>query len=415
MSALRAVLPVDQLPRQRPGGRLGLLRGVRVLDLTTSLAGPYATMLLGDFGAEVIKIERPGAGDDSRHWTPPSYAGQGLWYLSVNRNKRSVTLDFSRPEGLALLHRLIKNSDVVVTNQVPAVLCKLGVDFNAVQSVRSDIVYVSLTGFGVEGDRRNDPCYDLVAEGYSGVMDLTGELESDPQKVGTPAADLLGGGDAAMGCLAALLDRARTGQGHFVEVSLVESMTRFLTPRIVSYLGSGELPRRSGAKDSVIAIYQVFATADDPITIALPTDAIWRRFCAVLGRDDLAADVSYATNADRVARRKELVATIQAQLLSNSSQYWLSACRQQKVPAGPINRVDQVVRDEGLLARGLFFAMDTGPDPIPQVGLGIRFDHGASGYDCPPPQLGADTTTVMTEVVGLAAHEIDSYRKSGVL
>ena len=420
-----APLPVDSLPRRAPGQRLGLLRGVRILDLTTSLAGPYATMLLGDFGAEVIKVERPGTGDDSRHWTPPSYAGQGLWYLSVNRNKRSVTLDFSKPEGLALLHRLIVRCDVLITNQLPTVLKKLGVDYEAVKAVRPDIVYVSLTGFGLGTSRQNDPCYDLVAEGYSGVMDLTGELASDPQKVGTPAADLLGGADAAMGCLAALMDRARTGQGHFVEVSLIESMTRFLTPRIVSYLGSGEAPRRSGAKDSVIAIYQVFATADEPITLGLPTDAIWRRFCGVLERPDLAADATLATNAGRIARRKEVVETIQKMLAGKPRAHWLAACREQKVPAGPINRVDQVVRDEDLLAREFFYAMDSGNDggndggngaePIPQVGLGIRFDGATAGYELRPPALGADTASVLGELAGLEAHEIDSYRKAGVI
>src|SRR4051794_24874186 len=169
-------LPVDRLPLRSPGKRLELLQGVKVLDLTTSLAGPYATMLLGDFGAEIIKIERPGTGDDSRHWKPPAYAGQGLWYLSVNRNKRSVTLDFASAAGRALLARMIERCDVLVTNQLPGALAKLGIDYEHVRTIRPDIVYVSLTGFGLAGDRRNDPCYDVIAEGYSGVMDLTGEL-----------------------------------------------------------------------------------------------------------------------------------------------------------------------------------------------------------------------------------------------
>lgn len=415
MNAAPSSLPLDALPRRGPGGRLGLLRGTRVLDLTTSLAGPYATMLLGDFGAEVIKVERPGTGDDARHWTPPAYAGHGLWYLSVNRNKRSIALDFSQPEGLALLRRLLERCDVLVTNQLPPVLKKLGVDYEAVRAVRPDIVYVSLTGFGLGGERQNDPCYDLIAEGYSGVMDLTGELAGDPQKVGTPAADLLAGSDAALGCLAALMDRARTGQGHFVEVSLVESMTRFLTPRIVSYLGSGEVPRRSGAKDSVIAIYQVFATADEPITLGLANDAIWRRFCAVAQRPDLAADASLATNAGRIARRRELVETIQDILRQQPRAHWLAACREQKVPAGPINRVDQVASDPELLARGFFYAMDDGTDPIPQVGLGIRFDGAPAGWERMPPALGADTAGVLTELAGLQPDEIASYRNSGVI
>jgi crotonobetainyl-CoA:carnitine CoA-transferase CaiB-like acyl-CoA transferase len=408
-------LPLKSLPLRVPGGRPNLLGGTRVLDLTTSLAGPYATMLLGDFGAEIIKVERPGSGDDSRQWTPPSYAGHGLWYLSVNRNKRSVTLDFSQPEGLQLLHRLIQECDVLVTNQLPSVLSKLRVDYESVKAIRPDIVYVSLTGFGLGGERQNDPCYDLIAEGYSGVMDLTGELENDPQKVGTPAADLLSGSDAALGCLAALMDRAHTGNGHHVEVSLVESMTRFLTPRIVSYLGSGEVPRRSGAKDSVIAIYQVFATADDPITLSLPNDAIWRRFCAVVERPDLAADAGLASNALRVARRAELVAAIQEILRGKPRTHWLDAFRKNKVPAGPINRVDQVVEDGELLAREFFYAMTNGEQPIPQVGLGIRFDGRTAGYERVPPALGADTTSILQELAGLSADQIDFYKRSGVI
>jgi len=415
MSSARHPLPLEQLPRKAPGHRPGLLRGTRVLDLTTSIAGPYGTMLLADFGAEVIKVERPGTGDDSRHWQPPMYAGHALWYLSVNRNKLSVTLDFSNEQGYAVLRRLVRQCDVLVTNQLPAVLAKLRIDYESIKAVRPDIVYVSLTGFGLQGDRKNDPCYDLVAEGYSGVMDLTGELANDPQKVGTPAADMLAGADAALGCLAALMDRARTGNGHFVEVSLVDSMTRFLTPRIVSYLGSGELPRRSGAKDSVIAVYQVFATADEPMTLALSNDAIWKRFCGTVARPDLAADPSLATNAGRVTRRAELVQQIQQLLLAQPRAYWLTLFRQHKVPAGPINRVDEVVRDEELLARGLFYAMENGEQPIPQVGLGIRFDGEAPGFERVPPALGADTDAVLGELAGLQAHEIDSYRKAGVI
>ncbi|WP_454693419.1 CaiB/BaiF CoA transferase family protein [Achromobacter aegrifaciens] len=415
MSADRQPLPLDKLPLRAPGGRPGLLRGIRVLDLTTSIAGPYGTMLLADFGAEVIKIERPGVGDDSRHWQPPTYSGHALWYLSVNRNKRSTTLDFSEDDGYAVLCRLIEQSDVIVTNQLPSVLEKLRIDYPRVKAIRSDIVYVSLTGFGIEGVRKNDPCYDLIAEGYSGVMDLTGEFANDPQKIGAPAADLLAGTDAALGCLAALMDRARTGNGHFVEVSLVDSMARFLTPRIVSYLGSGELPRRSGAKDSVIAIYQVFATADEPMTLALSNDAIWKRFCSAMELPDFAADASLASNAGRVARRTELVQKIQQQLAGKGRAHWLELFRNSKVPAGPINRVDEVVCDHELLKRGLFYAMDNGGEPIPQVGLGIRFNGEAPGFDFVPPALGANTRAVLSELAGLQPQEIDTYKKRGVI
>lgn len=406
-------LPTHRLPLRAPGGRFDLLSGTVVLDLTTSLAGPYATHLLADFGAEVIKIERPGSGDDSRHWTPPSYADQSLWYASINRNKRSVTLDFSKPAGRDVLYSMIAQSDVIVTNQLPKVMRKLAIDWPSVRAVRADIVFASLTGFGLTGARSDDPCYDLIAEGYSGIMDLTGEFDHDPQKVGTPAADLLGGSDVALGILAALMDRRATGRGHLVEVSLVESMTRFLTPRIVSYLGSGIVPRRSGAKDSVIAIYQVFQTLDEPLTLGLPNDVIWQRFCSAIQRADLASDPGLATNAGRVARRAELVAAIQAILRERSRAHWLDLFRQHKVPAGPINRVDEVTQDAELLDRGMFYRMEG--DGMPQVGLGIRFDGADGGYTRAPPLLGADTEAVLAEMLNMTPADIARLKAEAVV
>lgn len=408
-----ASLPCESLPVKQPGARFRLLQGITVVDLTTSLAGPYGSLLLADFGAEIIKIERPGSGDDSRHWNPPSFAGQSLWYQSINRNKQSVALDFSTPVGRELLYGLVRKADVLITNQLPKVLKKLGIDWETIRTVKPDLVYASLTGFGLAGERSEDPCYDLIAEGYSGVMDLTGELSNDPQKVGTPAADLLGGADVALGVLAALHDRDRTGQGHLIEVALVDSMTRFMIPRIVSYLGSGIVPRRSGAKDSVIAIYQAFATADHPLTLALPNDTIWQRFCQAIARPDLGADVAFTKNAGRILRREELVNLTQALLKTQPRAHWLALFRQHKVPAGPINSIDQVTADPELIRRGLFYAMqDKG---VPQVGLGIRVDGADSGYERVPPELGADTDTVLQQQLGLSTEQLASFRQQGVI
>lgn len=413
MNTASDMLPSGQLPVKPAGSRFGLLSGVKVLDLTTSLAGPFGSMLLADLGAEVFKIERPGRGDDSRHWLPPVFAGQSLWFQSVNRNKHSITLDFSVPQGRELLHGLVQKVDVVLTNQLPKVQHKLGIDWDTLRQVRPDLVHVSLTGFGLEGQRAEDPCYDLIAEGYSGVMDLTGDADRDPQKVGTPAADLLGGADLALGCIAALYDRRVTGRGHHVEVSLVESMTRFLTPRIVSYLGSGELPRRSGARDSVIAIYQVFHTADEPITLAVPNDAIWQRLCVAIERPDLGSDTELATNAGRVGRRLSLVSTIQEILARQPRDAWLALFREQRIPAGPINRIDQITRDQELVRRGLFYRMEGAG--IPQVGLGIRIDGQEGGYDRVPPMLGADTSDVLTRLLDLPPDRLSVLRKEKII
>ena len=219
--AATSTSPMNCLPVLTPGAGFTLLDGVRVLDLTTSIAGPFATQLLADFGAQVVKVERRGNGDDARAWGPPFLDGEALWFISVNRNKRSLALDYGKPEGAAVLRELIAKADVVVLNQPPRVSSKFGLDVESVRKLRPDIIYVSITGFGLDGERSDWPCYDLIAEGYSGVMDLTGEPGGEPQKIGAPAADMLAGQDAALGTLAALYSRTRSGRGRVIDIALV--------------------------------------------------------------------------------------------------------------------------------------------------------------------------------------------------
>ena len=356
------MLPLDALPAPSSAAPVALLSGVRVVDLTTSIAGPYAAMLLADMGAEVVKIERPGAGDDSRAWGPPFLDGESLWFMSVNRNKSSVTLDYTGEAGRKVLHDLVRTADVVVVNLVARVQKKLGVDYESLTAVKPDLVHVSVTGFGLEGARRDFPCYDLIAEGYSGVMDLTGEADNPPQKVGTPAADLIAGMDAAYAALAALFDRSRSGRGHRIDIAMIDSMTRFMAPRIVPYLGTGDIPQRTGARDSVIAVYQVFDTQDDPLTLGLGNDAIWKRFCQAVERPELGADARYASNVDRRAARDEIVAEIQKVLRTRTRDDWLKRFVEAKVPAGPVNRVDQVASDRELLAVTVVEGKDDRPE-----------------------------------------------------
>ncbi len=389
------MLPLDKLPTPDARKVPALLAGIRVLDLTTSIAGPYATMLLADLGAEVVKVERSGAGDDSRAWGPPFLDGESLWFLSVNRNKQSITLDYSSEDGRAVLHRLAAQADVVAVNLVERVQKKLAVDYETLSRIRPDIVHVAVTGFGLTGARRDFPCYDLIAEGYSSVMDLTGEADSPPQKVGTPAADLIAGMDAAYATVAALFDRMRSGRGHRVDIAMVDSMARFMAPRIVPYLGSGEAPRRTGARDSVIAVYQTFDAQDRPLTLGLGNDAIWKRFCQAVGRADLAENARYANNVGRRAARAEIVAEIQRILSTKPRDEWLRLFEQAKVPAGPVYAVDEVVCDPELLARGLFYAGDAQGRRVPQVGLGIGVDGASGSYRSPPPRLGEHTAAVL--------------------
>jgi crotonobetainyl-CoA:carnitine CoA-transferase CaiB-like acyl-CoA transferase len=392
-----------------------LLSGVRVLDLTTSIAAPYGTMLLADLGAEVLKVERPKTGDDSRAWGPPFLAGESLWYLSVNRNKKSVTLDYTTEAGRAVLYALVRVCDVVVTNSVRNVQKKLGIDQDSIKAMRPDIVFVSITGFGLTGDRADRTSYDLIAEGYSGVMDITGEADSPPQKVGTPAADLLAGMDAVIGTLAALLDRKRTGQGHIVDVAMIESMTRFLTPRIVTFLGSGEIPRRTGAKDSVIAIYQAFDTADLPITLGLGNDGIWRRFWETVGEPQFGSDPRFATNSDRLQHRPEIVDRIARLLATRERSHWLALFEKAKIPSGPINRVDEIAADSGLMDRGFLYQMQGEKSAVPQVGLGITFDGQRSAPRSAPPGLGAHNDEILHALAGLSEEDIGLLRDKGII
>jgi crotonobetainyl-CoA:carnitine CoA-transferase CaiB-like acyl-CoA transferase len=409
------MLPLETLPAPPAGPPIGLLAGVRIVDLTTSIAGPYAAMLLADMGADVVKVERPGAGDDSRAWGPPFLDGESLWFLSVNRNKRSLALDYSGASGRRVLHELVGRSDVVIVNLVPRVQKKLGVDYESLRAVKPDLVFVSLTGFGLEGARRDFPCYDLIAEGYSGVMDLTGEADSPPQKVGTPAADLIAGMDAAYAALAALFDRSRSGRGHAIDIAMVDSMTRFMAPRIVPYLGSGEVPRRSGARDSVIAVYQTFDTADFPITLGLGNDAIWKRFWTAVGRPEVGNDAHYASNIDRRTARADIVGQIQEVLRTKPRDQWLETFTAANVPAGPVNSADQVASDPELIARGLFFAERKADRRVPQVGLGINVDGTSASYRLPPPRLGEHTAEVLREVLGYDDATIEQLRNEKLL
>jgi crotonobetainyl-CoA:carnitine CoA-transferase CaiB-like acyl-CoA transferase len=407
---------LHDLPVLPTGQGFDLLAGIRILDLTTSVAGPFATMLLADMGAEVIKIERPGSGDDARLWGPPFLHGESLWFLSVNRNKQSLCLDYAKPEGLAALHDLVPLCDVVVVNQPPRVAAKLGVDAETLRGLKPDLIYLSITGFGLAGPRADWTCYDLIAEGYSGVMDLTGERGGEPQKVGTPAADMLAGQDAAFAAVSALFARTRSGQGRVVDVALVDSMTRFLTCRIVPFLGSGEVPTRSGGKDSVIAIYQAFQTADLPITLGLGNDNIWTRFWQALGRPEVAAEPAYSSNADRRGRREEIVARIQEILLTGTRDHWLALFRAARIPAGPINRVDEVAADGDLHDRGLFYRV-TREDgsAVPQVGTGFKLDGEHNVPRSAPPKLGEHGPSLLRDLLGYDPERISALQACGAI
>ncbi|CAP41572.1 MULTISPECIES: CaiB/BaiF CoA transferase family protein [Alcaligenaceae] len=407
--------PFAELPKiEEKKGHL-LLEGMCVVDLSTSIAGPYGTQLLADLGATVIKIEKPGMGDDARNWGPPFINGESPWFLSVNRNKHSLMLDLARQAGLEVLEKLLAQADALVVNMNDQVQKKLGIDYERLAPKFPRLIHASLTGFGLRGQRCHLPCYDLIAEGYSGVMDLTGEAQNDPQKVGTPAADLLAGQDVAMAVLAAYVARQRTGRGAQIDVSMQASMTRFMTPRLTSYLSSGELPRRSGGKDSVIAIYQVFDTADRQIALGLGNDAIWRRFWVAVGTPEVGENPRYASNADRRAHRDEIVEKIAGILCSRPRDEWLELLGENRIPAGPINRLDEVARDEDLLDQRFLYQAQAAGGLIPQVGLGIAIDGQTAVHRKPPPVLGEDTDMILSGMLNLSPDDINKLKDAGAV
>jgi crotonobetainyl-CoA:carnitine CoA-transferase CaiB-like acyl-CoA transferase len=310
---------------------------------------------------------------------------------------------------------MVEECDVILLNLVARSQRKLGLDAATLRALNPRLIHVSLTGFGVDGVRADLPCYDLIAEGYSGVMDLTGEPDAPPQKVGTPAADLLAGHDAAMAVLAALLRRHRDGIGCEVDVSMVESMSRFMAPRLLPYLGSGQISSRSGGRDSVIAIYQAFDTADEPMTLGLGNDAIWKRFWDVVGRPEMAVDPEMASNAQRRARRGEIVELITEILRDRPRAEWLDLFAKARVPAGPINTLRDLANDPVLRESGFVYRSE-GPDgAIPQVGLGIRFDGNSEGTAMPPPKLGAHTHEVLLSWLDCDNTEIDQLREQRII
>jgi crotonobetainyl-CoA:carnitine CoA-transferase CaiB-like acyl-CoA transferase len=310
---------------------------------------------------------------------------------------------------------LVATTDVILVNLVPRVQKKLRVDSASLHAVNPGLIHLSLTGFGLTGPRADQPCYDLIAEGYSGVMDLTGEEKGSPQKVGTPAADLLSGGDAALAILAALYRRANTKQGCAIDISMIESMARFMSPRLLPYLGSGQLSRRSGGKDSVIAIYQVFETADGPITLGLGNDGIWQRFWVALGEPAMADDPAFKDNAARRELRSEIVQRINAILATKPRSHWLELLATARVPSGPIYRLDELAEDTMLLDSGFIYSSNGADGPIPQVGLGIRFDGRTEGTTLPPPKLGADTDQVLREWAGLDSYQIEQLHSQKII
>ncbi|MDH3042846.1 CoA transferase [Gordonia alkanivorans] len=367
------------------------LDGLVIADFGRVLAGPYATMLLADLGAEVIKIERPGIGDDTRSWGPPWVGEASSYFLSVNRNKRSVAIDLSDPAGLEEARRLVDRADVVVENFMPGTMDRLGLGYDAVADRRPDIVYCSVTGFGGNNQL---PGYDLLIQAVGGLMSITGPDPQTPTKVGVAVVDVITGLHAAVGILSALRHRDRTGQGQRIEVNLLSSLISALANQSSGYVAAGVVPTAMGNRHPSIAPYEVFQTADRPFVLAVGNDRQFAGLCEVLGRPDLPADERYATNSARVANREELVAILNEALSTASADHWFDALTARRVPCGPLNDIaDAIALAERLGLDPVVEIDDPRRDePFRSVANPIRMSATPPRYRSAPPLLDEHAT-----------------------
>jgi formyl-CoA transferase len=371
------------------------LAGIGVLDFTHALAGPYCTMLLGDLGADVIKVEPP-SGDHSRHWGPPFINGESSYFLSVNRNKRSVVLDLKTPAGRGLAEQLAMASDVVVENFKPGTMARLGLDVEKLQGMKAALVYASISGFG-----QNQPTlagYDQIAQGTSGMMSLNATPEGPPTKVGVPIGDITAGMFACQAILAALVERASTGKGRRIDVALNDSLMALFTYQAGRFFATGEIPRQEGNFHATIAPYGTFAVRDGFINIAVATDAQFARFCEAIDAPELADDLRFATNALRQGARPALVRAIEAHLGQDTREHWLARFEQAGIPAGPILNLEEAFASPLATGRQMRVEIEHPKSGrINQVGAPWKLDGESSPIRTPPPLLGQHTEEVLRE------------------
>ncbi|GAB1576472.1 CaiB/BaiF CoA transferase family protein [Bordetella petrii] len=394
------------------------LTGIRVLDLTRVLAGPWCTQNLADLGAEVIKIERPGAGDDTRAWGPPylkDAAGndttEAAYYLSANRNKYSVALDIASPRGAELVRELARQSDILVENFKVGGLRKYGLDYDSLKADNPGLIYCSITGFGQTGPYASRPGYDFMIQGMGGLMSITGERDDlpggGPQKAGVAVADLMTGMYSTVGILAALHERGRSGLGQHIDMALLDCQVAMMANQNLNYMTSGQAPRRAGNAHQNLVPYQVFAASDGHLIVAVGNDSQFRNYCRVIGLPELADDPRFATNPQRVQNRDTLVPLLAERMATGERDHWLAELEAAGVPAGPINTLDQVYQDPQVQAREMRREL---PHPtggtVPMAASPLKFSGSPVQYRRPPPLLGEHTRQILAERLGMSEEEI---------
>ncbi len=400
--------------------RMGALSHIRVLDLSRVLAGPWATQILGDLGAEVIKIEKPGEGDETRAFGPPflktrdGRQGDAVYFLSANRNKKSAAIDIATPRGAELVKQLARRSHVVVENFRTGQLAKYGLDYKSLAAENPALIYCSLTGFGHTGPYRDKAGYDYLIQGMGGLMSITGQPDgapgAEPMKVGVAISDVVSGLYTAIAILAALLHQHRTGEGQQIDMALFDCQTAALANQAMNYLAGGQLPKRLGNAHPNIVPYQVFETADGHLILAVANDGQFKRFCKAAGLEGLSSDPRYASNAARVDHRDELVGMLKPVLRQRTNAQWIAALEAANVPCGPINRIDQLFADPQALARGLVVPLEHAGGTIDLVASPLRLALTPPEYRSAPPTLGQHTDAVLQELLKLSPAQCAELR-----
>lgn len=392
----------------------GALDGIRVVDLSRHLAGPFAAMTLGDLGADVIKVEAPGRGDDTRGY-PPFWNGMSCYYLSANRNKRSLTVNLQSPEGQEIVRRLVRESDILIENFRPGATERWGLGYEDLRAINPRLIYCAISAVGRDGPDRDRAGVDLLMQAYGGLMSITGEAGRPPVRVGTSVVDLTAGANAVQAILAALYVRERTGRGQRVESSLLEGQISWLTYHAVSYFGTGQVPERIGSSHASVAPYGAYPTGDGFLVIAVASDALWRRFCHALGHPNLIEDPRFTTNAERCTHRDELDGVLVPILAERDSHAWAETMDAAGVPCSPVNTIDTVLSLPQISHRAM--VVETPREEIPELrlpGIAIKLDETPGSVRLPPPTLGEQTDEVLAEL-GYEVEEIARLRSNGIV
>ena len=394
----------------------GPLDGIRVLDLTRVLAGPYCTMFLGDLGAEVVKVEQPGVGDDTRGWGPPFTGGESAYFLCVNRNKKSVTIDLKSKEGVALLRRLAERADVLIENFRPGTMERLGLGEKELRAINPKLIYASLSGFGADGPMSDAPGYDLIVQAWGGLMSITGPADGEPSKVGVAIIDLVAGLMLGKSIAAALFAREKLGVGQRIDTSLLEAEVACLINVGSNYLVEGNIPRRWGNAHPSIVPYQSFKTADGYLVIGVASEGIWRRFCQAIGRAEWADDSRFEKNSNRVENRGVLIAAVSEIFLGRETDAWLKLLNEAEVPCAPVQTVDQVFKAPQVLHREMLVQVEhPTAGTVRMAGIPVKFSATPASVRLPPPLLGQHTEEVLASWLAVDGEEIAELKRKAVI